>query len=398
VTKIYPVIYAAGARGKIVWLIFMCMTLSQSSIDIYIPSMPVMQLSLGTTASAIQLTLTLYLVGYASAQLIYGYLADRYGRRPALLTGYVIYIIASMVCVTTHQIDWLLLGRFLQGFGIAASPVVTRTIMRDVYSGNELARITSYMAAAWAVLPIIAPMLGGYIEAYFGWQMNFRILLVMSIVFAICIWRFLPETRPSHQSTVFALKTIHSDLLRNRMFLWATLGALCGSGFLTAYSTQGAFLLEKFYQLSPVEFGWFAFAIAIFTLLGSFVNGQLVRHYGSPKLLQLGFWILMLGLLLFFIISYLPWHTLTLIMLPMAILFFAEGMLFPNFSSTVYNSLTGNIGVSIAIMGTVQVLGSAFISAVVAYLPIDSLLPLACVWLVITLIMALAIWKLRHSS
>src|SRR5699024_8551233 len=146
------------------------------SIDTYLPSMPAIAAELGATSSLVQQSVSAYFIGLAAGQLICGPCSDRYGRRPVLFVGLGLYLAATLACVLAPTIGILIAGRTLQGLGAAATPAAGRAVIRDIWSGDQAARAMSFVMMVMAFAPLIAPMLGGQIFAWFGWRAIFWLM------------------------------------------------------------------------------------------------------------------------------------------------------------------------------------------------------------------------------
>ena len=164
------------------------------STDLYLPSLPSLARYFAVGVDDIQLTLSVFLVGLATAQLVYGPLSDRFGRRPVLLVGLAIYVVASVVCMLAPSVPVLVVARFVQAVGACVGPVLGRAVVRDVYGREGAARVLAYMSAAMALAPAIGPILGGFLEEWFGWRINFLALVIYGSGGLVLAWRLLPET------------------------------------------------------------------------------------------------------------------------------------------------------------------------------------------------------------
>ena len=168
--------------------------LGPMSTDLYLPSLPALTAYFGVGEAAGQLTLSAFLLGLAGGQIIYGPLSDRYGRRPVLLFGVGLYAAASIVCAFAPSIEALVIARFCQACGACVGPVLGRAVVRDVYGREGAARIMSYMSAAIALAPAIGPIIGGFVETWFGWRANFVVLLLYGAAALALTFLLLPET------------------------------------------------------------------------------------------------------------------------------------------------------------------------------------------------------------
>jgi MFS transporter, DHA1 family, multidrug resistance protein len=266
--------------------------------DMYIPSLPDIGRLLGASPSAVQLTLSAYLMGIAVGQLIYGPLSDRCGRKPVLLAALLLFCVASALCAVAPDIDTLIAARALQALGGAGAIVLPRAIVRDLYAGERAGRELSHIGAVMSLAPMLAPVLGGILQLVFGWRANFLAILGVGTIAALIAWRALPETlQPaSAQSTsIVHMLRGYRTLAADRAFL-AHLGivALSYAG-LFAWISGSPFVLQGLYGLSAFEFAM-AFAVAcIGSFVGAALAASLVMRIGLDLTIGLGTLALALG-------------------------------------------------------------------------------------------------------
>src|SRR5438094_995152 len=177
------------------------------AMDIYLASMPSMTRALSATPGEVQLTLSLYMYGWGATQIFVGPLADRFGRRPALIAGLALFVGASAVCAASRTIETLIAARVVQAVGMAAVAVVPRAIVRDLYSGDRAARMLSLMGVVLGIAPIVAPILGSHLHVWLGWQANFVFVAAYGILLLAWVGYSLPETlhNPDRRATVPAI-------------------------------------------------------------------------------------------------------------------------------------------------------------------------------------------------
>ncbi|WP_029058242.1 multidrug effflux MFS transporter [Stappia stellulata] len=251
------------------------------STDMYLPALPGIMRDLGTANASVQLTLSMFLVGFAVGQIFYGPLADRLGRKPVLLTGLGIYAVASLACTLAPTVDILIVARFLQAFGAAGPVVLARAVVRDLYegprAGQELARMGSIMGLA----PAIAPFFGGLIASAGGWRFVFLVSLVFAVVVMFAIARGLPETLKHPETERFspgALLRGFTSLLRHGLFrAYLFIVTLTYSG-LFAFISGSSFVLQDGYGLTPAVFG-----IAFGVCAGAYVCGTIIGQKVAPR-------------------------------------------------------------------------------------------------------------------
>jgi MFS transporter, DHA1 family, multidrug resistance protein len=279
-------------------LLAMLTALGPLSMDMYLPSLPEIARALQAPTAQVQLTISSYLIGFAVGQLIYGPLSDRHGRRPVLLVALVLYLVSTLGCAASQSIDLLIAARFLQGIGGSGSIVLSRAIVRDLYSGVRAARELSLMGSIAAFAPIVAPTIGGVFQTAFGWRSNFFFMTAAAIVTLLVASRLLPETvrkRSGEPISLFALVRGFGAVLRHRGFL-VYLGILTLSyAGLFAWISGASVVLQSVYGFSPVTFGsTFAMGAAGY-MAGALIAARLVAHLGLDRTMGLGVTLLAAG-------------------------------------------------------------------------------------------------------
>ncbi|MBL4647647.1 MAG: multidrug effflux MFS transporter [Gammaproteobacteria bacterium] len=387
------------SRNKIVFLITLFLCFLQLGIDIYLPSMPAMQNYFHTSAAAVQNTLTLYLIGFGSIQLFAAIFADYIGRRPILLCGLSLYFVASLGCVMTNDITVLLICRLLQGFAAGMAQTAYRAALRDIVTDNKkIAKIFSHLATCWAVVPIVAPLLGGYIQDYFNWRMNFIVLFALSAIILLLAWKLFPETQQeTDRSSPRQAWQDYMSILANKGFFSLAIVCALSAATLMAYTTASPFLLQVQLHVTPIQFGWAAFAVAGGILIGSFLNRQLVYQLGTKKLLIVACALGLISTFAFFILSYQGVFTVTAIIIPIWILAFSKGISFPNFFANAISSIKKDFAKANAVIGTLQQMAMGITAAFIAELHEQTALPLA--WLLLSLMVIITIifiWQRKN--
>jgi len=249
--------------GLVSLIIFMAMV-GRFATDMYVPSLPAITKAFSTSATSVQYTITVFLLGLGLSQLIYGPLADRYGRRRLILIGLVIGGVGSLLCVFAHSVNQLILGRVIQGIGMGGGISLCRAMLSDLFEGPRLAQMTSYLSMAFAVAPAVAPAMGGYMQQWFGWQSVFEFVMVYALIALFVSWAFMPETnqhRNKHATEVKVMLHNYFELLTNPTFLGYLASASLALSGVIAYVTMGPFILQNDLGLTPVQYGCLALII-----------------------------------------------------------------------------------------------------------------------------------------
>lgn len=261
------------------------------STDMYLPSLPAIALAFAADTGATQLTLSVHLIGFAGSQLFYGPMSDRYGRRPVLLAGFALYIAGCFASLFVSSIEELIAARFLQAIGGGASVVLARAVVRDLYEGPAAGQMLARMAAIMGIVPALAPMLGGVIEAAYGWKMNFVAMGAFGAVLALIVLTSLDETLPPARRQSAAPRAIlfhYRRLIADSRYLrYLTIASACFAG-LFAFISGSSFVLQGLYGLSPIVYGLCFGLMATGYITGSLTGGQLVRRLGIDATLKVG--------------------------------------------------------------------------------------------------------------
>jgi len=372
----------------------------QLCTDIYLPSYPFIQQSLHTSISQVQLTLPIFLIGYASSQLFLGTISDRYGRRPVMIFGMTLFVLGSIGCVFAPNISILLISRLLQGLGGGASGAIGRACLRDRYSGRDFGRIIAWIAFGWAIIPLVAPVIGSYIQHLLGWRYNFVFLLLLSVLCWCTAVFALPETlqHPVQSIRLRPLAKMFVTLFSTPVF---TLNALCMSGtqaIENAFSVTAPFLLQKGYHLSVITYGWIIFIVTASFLTGSVINNYLLRFFSSHRLAKVGVAINFTPLLILAIWAFIGHVPLVALIVLIFIMQMGSPLLFTNCSTMVMHPFPNLAGSASAIMGSCTFFGGAIASLVMTRFHALHVLPVAIVMLAISAAMFIALYCIDAST
>ncbi|WP_322977581.1 Bcr/CflA family multidrug efflux MFS transporter [Pseudomonas sp. C11] len=260
------------------------------SIDLYLPSLPLIAADLGAQEAGIQLTISVFLAGLCLGMLFYGPLSDRFGRRPLLLFGISLYVAASLGCALASSAESLLLYRFLQALGGAAAAVLARAVVRDLFPLTEAAKVFSLMHLVTMLATLVAPLLGSYLMLLAGWRSLFLLLLAFASVCLALVAFNLPESHPLQQrgASLGQVFRAYGQMLRAPVALGFILCMGLSFAGMFAFITASPFVYIEYFGVSPQHYGGlFALNIAG-VIVATLLNARLVSRFGTQQMLKGG--------------------------------------------------------------------------------------------------------------
>lgn len=351
------------------------------AIDFYLPSFPTLAQAFGTDVEHVQLTLSAYFIGLAAGQLLYGPLADRFGRRRPLLLGVVLFSLGSLACALAGSLEQLLLARVLQALGGCAGMVIARAVVRDLCDPLASAKVFSQLMLVMGLAPILAPLAGGLLLAYVGWQSIFLCLTLFSALCGLAIAAWLPETlAPARPVALLrAAPRQYWRLLMDPVFMGHALtGGLVMAGMF-AYIAGSPFVFIQLYGVPAEHYGWlFGSNAAGFILLAQ-VNSRLLGRRGPAYWLPRVIWVYLGAALLLLAVSVLQLQALWPLLLPLFVLIASLGCILPNASACAMAGQAAHAGSASALLGFIQFALAALASALVGWLYDGTAQPLALV-------------------
>ncbi|PEG38607.1 Bcr/CflA family drug resistance efflux transporter [Mycolicibacterium agri] len=369
------------------------------SIDMYLPAFPQMAEEFGTSASAIQLTLTAFMVGLALGQLFIGPLSDRLGRRRLMLIGTAVCVAAGAACALAPSIQLLTAFRFLQGFSGAAGVVLSRAVISDRARGAAAARYFSVMMIINGAAPVVAPLIGGTLIDYIGWRGVFWILTGLAVAMFVGVSVVLGETHPPERRTTGGLIAMLRDagsVFTHRRYVGYALTFAFGFAVMFSYIAASPFVLQNVLGLSPLAFS-FAFASNAVGLVGmNAINARIVGRFGQRRLLHLGVSLLVLFSALLVVDAVLGpvlWATLPLLWCAVTSL----GLMVANATALALDEVRHVAGSGSAVLGALQAGLAAAMAPLVGVAGDHSAIPMAIAMLSAASIAATALLVLTRE-
>jgi DHA1 family bicyclomycin/chloramphenicol resistance-like MFS transporter len=284
--------------SRLMLLLLVAMTgVAPISLYMLVPALPVLATAFGRDISIAQMTVSLYMVGIACSQIIMGPLSDRFGRRPVLLAGLGLMVAASAACIFADTLPQLIAARFLQALGGATGMVVSRAIIRDLYSRERIGAMISLVIAVMMIAQMLSPLTGGLLETAFGWRAIFYVITAASLIIAVAIALALPETRRD-RSEAGGFRGDVGSLLKSRAFVGYLLCQVLASQIIFTFAGAGPYVVVTQMSRSGAEYGaWFA-TTGLAYLIGNLFCVRFAPRHSLEKLIWFGLALQFLGSLL----------------------------------------------------------------------------------------------------
>jgi DHA1 family bicyclomycin/chloramphenicol resistance-like MFS transporter len=354
------------SRSFVAILIALTMT-SPVALTIYVPVMPSIAESFGTDFSTIQWSLTVYLIAVALGQLAYGPLSDVFGRLAVLKVGLLLFFLSSLVLALFPTISVLIAGRALQAIGACSGMVLARAMIRDTYGEHETAVMFAYVAMGFAVGPAIAPLIGGFLGARFGWQSIFIVLTIYAAILVLVSFTVIPETLKVRSNSWKYKQIFHSygKLIRDGRFQSLILASACLSAVFFGFIGGAAFLFVDELNLGPEIFGLSMLALVSCFMAGSFLATRFARRLARETIIRIGFVFLIIssGLWVFFYLD--GTTTVSRVIVPILIFSLGRGISEPFILSSSLNLHPEITGTAAGFLGFMQLTISGFFTILV---------------------------------
>lgn len=387
-------------KRLIPWLANFFIPLAGMSTDIYLPSLPAIQQHFMTTPQFVQLTVTAFALSMGLMQFIAGPLSDAFGRKKLFLVAIFMQISGVFAVLLSPTIEWMVVSRFFQGIGAAFLIVPARAILNDTFDGLALKKQFNYITISFAMGPVIAPFLGGYIQRDFGWRANFVFILgyaLIALMLILFVYRETIKVRHTFQIRLFWDN--YKTIAERRIFLVSSLFAACMIAPSALFNVAGPFIIQVAMQRSPVFFGHMALLIGLSWFLGNVTNRLLIHV--SPHLK------ITVGLVLVVIASSVMWSlsksdifTPLSFLLPLCVAVFVSGGLFSIMVADCLMMFKALAASANAFLFGIVWIGFSLFSVLAGFLKGASLAPMAVTLLVLNLVcwtlFAAVLWLERH--
>lgn len=366
-----------SSAGLVVILGLLAM-LMPLSIDMYLPALPQIAREFGVSAGSVQMTLNLYILGFALGQLIYGPLADSFGRKPVIAVGTLVFAVAAAACALSQTIEQLIFMRLLHGLSAAAGSVVISALMRDSYSKEEFSRMMSFVMLVTTIAPLLAPILGGWMLILWSWHAIFWAISLAAVVTTVLVVTQIRETLPVEKRQKFNLRTTLRNFLalfrHKRVFSYMLASGFSFAGMFS-FLNVGPFVYIELNHISPQNFGYYFALNVVFLFFITLLNSRCVRRFGPLAMFRLGLLIQFAMGIWLMIVS-----ALNLGFLPMvfgvAMFIGCVAMVSSNAMAVILDEFPHMAGTASSLAGTLRFGVGAVIGALLSTMPFNSAWPM----------------------
>lgn len=392
----------APIKTEFIALMAALMSLVALTIDALLPALPEIGNSLGVTnPENNQLLITMIFLGIGCGQLVFGPLSDSFGRKPMVYIGFVIFAIASFICVTTESFEMMILGRILQGVGLSSPRTISIAMIRDTYSGDYMAKVLSIVVMFFILVPVIAPTFGQFLLNFSNWKAIFNVNLVIGVLIIFWFWKRQPETLAKHNTIKFSPRifiTGTKEFLKFKPAIAFTLASGFITGSFMVYLSTSQQIFQEQYGLGEL-FPYFFASTAISVGLSTFLNSRLVVRFGSFKLASVAAFAFFVISVLYVILFWQGINPPVAVLLGFLLVqFFAVGLLFGNLRSLAMEPLGHIAGIGAAINGFVSTVMAVPIANFIGSYVKTSVLPLFLGFMVFGLLTVLVFAYVRRIN
>ena len=369
-----------GHRLRLTLILGALSAFAPMSIDLYLPALPQLERALAADAAAIQWTLAAFFIGFAAGQLFYGPITDRYGRKPPLYVGLAVYIAASVGCAVATSAGVLIALRLVQAIGACAAAVSSRAMVRDLFAPHDAARVFSTLMLVMGVAPILAPLVGGYILLWFGWQAIFLVLAAYGLACLVAVATALPESHagnPAHSLRLAPVLREYRRILAVPAFHRNVTASAITMGGMFAYITASPFVFIELYAVPVQIYGWIFGVNALGLILASQLNRMLLARTTPRRILVGTCFVQALSGLALVAAAITGSGGIWGLIVPLFIFIAGLGLILPNASAAALAPFAHSAGSASALMGTLQFGVAGVVSALVGAVHAHSAVPMA---------------------
>lgn len=376
----------SSTNASIILILVMITTpLSGLSVDLYSPSLPAISDFFHVSHSSVKFTITAFILGFAIGQPFFGTFSDAKGRRLATLIGLSIFTLTSVIASLSTSVYMLITMRLLQGLAVSATSAVNKAIINDCFSGDDLHRASVYLVSAWVCAPVIAPMIGGYLQHFFGWRSNFYFFSGYGLICFVAALLFLKETNNNQLPFNFnhTLKN-YQIMITHKKFLIGCIVMGFNYGLIILFNLFGPFIIIDILHHTSITFGHTAFIIGSALLLGTLSNRILIKKFDNKHILKMGIYGMFITSVVFYILGHFMPLNLYTITIPIFVIIVFMGWVQATLLVECLSIFPSQAGIAAASQGLIGLLLASLMSTLAGCVHVTSLTSLALTYVLVT--------------
>jgi MFS transporter, DHA1 family, multidrug resistance protein len=382
-------------RKVIIWILGALATISPFAIDLYLPAFSQIAADFNTTPAKVSLSVSAYFIGMAIGQMLYGPLLDRFGRKNPLYAGLLIFVVASIACTLSQDVETLVAVRFIQALGGSVAWVAAVTMVRDFFPVEESARVFSLLILILGVSPLLAPTFGGFIATAFAWEVIFILLAVIAVLILAIVFVYLPQGQAPDRDVSLKpapmIKTFLS-ILRHPQFYTFTFSGAFSFATLFIYVAGSPVIFMDIFHVSPRFYGGIFALLSVGFIGGSQFNIWLTKTFSSKKIFRSALTVQVFASVLFLILSWNDWLTLNTTIAMFFLCLSCIGIINPNANALALAPFTRNVGSASALLGCTQLGIAALASSGVGLFNSQDTVPIITLMAATSIVSIIILW------
>lgn len=389
---------SATSLSKVLLMIIILAAVGQMTQTMYVPSMAMMAEGFHVSPALLQAVMACYLIPYGLSQFIYGPLSDRFGRKPIILVGLVIYLAGTVVTLMASSFNLFLLGSVIQGAGIGCGGAMARTLTRDCFDGSRLHRANSLVSIGLIFSPLVAPVLGGVLSTHFGWKASYVFLLVLAAVVYLIMTLYFQETLPPENRRRDSVLKSYHHVMSNRQFQGYLISLIAIFSGISVFEAAAGVLLGSTLGLSATTVSLlFVLPLPGF-MLGSWLSSVIEQKLSASKSLMIGSVVLLAGALTVFVPGYFVNVTVETLIGGAFIYFTGAGILFPAATTGAISPFPRHAGTAGAVMGGVQNMSAGLFTLLAAQMNVNNQFSLGAILLAMAIVSGVGLMLCRRKN
>lgn len=354
-----------------IWLLILVAGVGPLAMNITLPATTFIMQDLLTSYGVTQLVLTLYLLATAVSQIFLGPASDKYGRRPVMIVGFWIFIAGSVICALAPNIEVMLAGRVVQGFGGSVGISLSRVIVRDVHDREKSASLIGYITMAMVVAPMLGPVLGGVLTEVASWRLIFWLSAVSAALLLLAVYKYLHETRTPHVEGEVrpGMMSSFAALSKEPAYIGHVMTISFSSGVYFLFLGGAPYIFTELMEVKPSVMGLYFMSNAIGYAAGNFISGRYAVRFGSTRIISVGLLVMVLGLaILWVFIGVLHPAAMSL---PMLLITFSNGLVLPGSTAAALSVRPSLSGSASGISGASQIGIATLLTLIIGFVQND---------------------------